>query len=536
MKKNLFIRIICTIVFALILYYFMLPPINLHAFSFYMYLIMVLSFYLIISIPSLFSNLITTKFGHTKFKFNLENKSMKYLFLVIVLIIPVILLVNFILSPVFNSKSYYERITINEDGNFETAVKEVDFNHIPLLDKDSSRKLGDRVMGQMTDLVSQFYVSNLYTQINYNDEIIRVTPLEYSSMIKYFTNRKEGIPAYISVDSVDGEARLNRLDKGMKYMPSSLFFENLYRKLRIDYPTVIFGTESFEVDNEGNPYWIVPTIKYSGVGLRRDVNGVIIFNPQDGTSKRYDIKDIPSWVDHVYSADLIIEQVNDWGMYKNGFLNTLFGQKEVVSTTEGYNYTIMDDDVYLYTGITSVVSDESNIGFILTNMRTKQTTFYKIAGAEEYSAMASAEGQVQQMKYKASFPLLINFNNKPTYLLSLKDAAGLVKMYAFVDVKDYQKVVVTDASKGIETAANNYLGDEKVIDEENLKTNKIIIKDIRTSVIDGNTYYYILDSNNNKFRVSIKVNNIIPFLNNKDEIHITYENRIDIKEIIKLEK
>ena len=391
-------------------------------------------------------------------------------------------------------------------------------------------------MGQMTDLVSQFYVSNLYTQINYNDEIVRVTPLEYSSLIKYFTNRKNGIPAYVVVDSVTGESKLNRLDKGMKYMPSALFFENLYRKLRLEYPTIIFGEESFEIDNEGNPYWIIPTIKYVGVGLRRDVSGVIIFNPITGESKKYDTKDVPSWVDHVYNADVIIEQVNDWGMYKNGFLNTLFGQKEVVSTTEGYNYTIMNDDVYLYTGITSVVADESNIGFILTNMRTKETTFYRIAGAEEFSAMASAEGQVQQMKYTSSFPLLINLNGKPTYLLSLKDAAGLVKMYAFVDVRDYQKVVVTDSSKGIEVAAKNYLGDEKVIDENSLKTNKIVIKNINTAVINGNTYYYILDDDNNKYRVSISVNDIIPFLNEEDKINITYEDIKEVKEIIKLEK
>ena len=531
MKKNLFIRIIITVLFALIVYYFVLPPINLHAFSFYVYLILVALFYLTISIPSLFVSVFTNR-RHL----HVESKTIKYGFLAILLIIPVILLVNFALSPIFNSKAYYSRITISESEDFTNDIKEVDFNHIPLLDKDSSQKLGDRVMGQMTDLVSQFYVSNLYTQINYNDEIVRVTPLEYSSLIKYFTNRKNGIPAYVVVDSVTGESELNRLDKGMKYMPSALFFENLYRKLRLEYPTTIFGEESFEIDNEGNPYWIIPTIKYVGVGLRRDVSGVIIFNPITGESKKYDVKDVPSWVDHVYNSDVIIEQVNDWGMYKNGFLNTLFGQKEVVSTTEGYNYTIMNDDVYLYTGITSVVADESNIGFILTNMRTKETTFYRIAGAEEYSAMASAEGQVQQMKYTSSFPLLINLNGKPTYLLSLKDAAGLVKMYAFVDVRDYQKVVVTDSSKGIEVAAKNYLGDEKVINEESLKTNKIVIKDINTAVISGNTYYYILDTDNNKYRVSISVNDIIPFLNEEDKINITYEDTKEVKEIIKLEK
>lgn len=534
MKKRLSFRIIATIVFALLVYYFMLPPINLHAFSFYAYLLIIAIFYLFISIPDMFSSMAHGFIGSGRIE---ADKKFKYIISAIAVVFGLIILINLILSPLFNAKSYYNRISINEDGNFSTDIEEVDFNHIPLLDKDSSQKLGDRVMGEMTDLVSQFTVSNLYTQINYNNDIVRVTPLEYASIIKYFTNRSEGVPAYITVNSVSGKASLTKLDKGMKYMPSGLFFENLYRKLRISYPTEIFGSENFEIDNNGNPYWIVPTIKYSGVNLKRDVSGVIIFNPITGESKKYDVKDVPTWVDHVYNADLVIEQVNDWGQYENGFLNTLFGQKGVVMTTSGYSYTIMNDDVYLYTGITSVASDESNIGFILTNMRTKETMFYKISGAEEYSAMASAEGQVQQMKYKASFPLLINYNGKPTYLLSLKDNAGLVKMYAFVDVTDYQKVSVTDASSGIEVAAKNYLGENSLINQDKLTNSEITISSIKEGVIDGNTYYYFKDNGDNKYKVSIKVNNdIIPFLNNGDKVTVSYDNSKDVKEIIKLEK
>lgn len=534
MKKRLSFRIVLTIVFALLVYYFMLPPINLHAFSFYAYLLMVAVFYLFVSIPDMFSSMAHGFIGRGRIE---ADKRFKYIIFSIAGVFGLIILINFVLSPLFNAKSYYNRISINEDGNFSEDIKEVDFNHIPLLDKDSSRKLGDRVMGEMTDLVSQFTVSDLYTQINYNNDIIRVTPLEYASLVKYFTNRNEGVPAYITVNSVSGKASLTKLDKGMKYMPSGLFFENLYRKLRISYPTEIFGSENFEVDNEGNPYWIVPTIKYSGVGLKRDVSGLIIFNPITGESKKYNLSDVPTWVDHVYNADLIIEQVNDWGQYKNGFFNTLFGQKGVVMTTSGYNYTIMNDDVYLYTGITSVASDESNIGFILTNMRTKETMFYKISGAEEYSAMASAEGQVQQMKYEASFPLLINYNGKPTYLLSLKDNAGLVKMYAFVDVTDYQKVSVTDASSGIEEAAKNYLGENNLVNKDKLTSSEITISSTKEVVIDGDSYYYFNDLGGNKYKVSIKVNkDIIPFLNDGDKVNVSYDNSKEVKEIIKLEK
>lgn len=227
-----------------------------------------------------------------------------------------------------NSKSYAKRIKVNDKEKFSENIKEVDFNLVPLLDKDSSEKLGDRVMGGLPDLVSQFNVSNLYTQINYNNEIIRVTPLEYASIIKYFTNHKEGIKGYITVNSVTGESKLVKLKKGMKYMPSALFNDKLYRKLRFKYPTQIFDQINFELDNEGNPYWVAPIVSYKGVEMRKDIIGVVLLDPITGQSKKYNKEDIPKWVDHVYSANLIIEQINDWGKYQKGFINSLLGQKK----------------------------------------------------------------------------------------------------------------------------------------------------------------------------------------------------------------
>lgn len=523
--KKIF-KYIVTIIFALILYYFMLPPINLSSPLFYVFTILVLSFYLFVSSMSK----IDTKIFY---KFNDKFRSEGILSIILFTVIGLIIVINFILSPLFQSKSYYNRINVKEDSDFSTDVAEVNVNALPLLDKDSSSKLGDRVMGGMTDLVSQFVVSDLYTQINYNNEIIRVTPLEYASLIKYFTNHKEGVPAYITVNSVTGESKLVRLDKGMKYMPSAIFGEDLYRKLRFSYPFEIFEEENFEIDNEGNPYWIVPTIKYSGVGLRKEVSGVIILNAITGESKKYDVKDVPTWVDHVYNADLLIEQLNDWGLYKNGFFNSIFSQKNVVMTTEGYNYTVMNDDVYLYTGITSVSSDESNIGFVLCNLRTKETNFYSVSGAEEYSAMSSALGQVQQMNYTSTFPLLINLKGKPTYLMSLKDNAGLVKMYALVDVADYQKVTVTNASLGIEKAITNYLGEENYTSEKQI-SKEITIADIKEVVIDSNTYYYFKDIEGNKYRAKITVNkDKLPFINVGDNLNITYEEK-EVSEITKI--
>ena len=521
-----YLKIIIGIVLILLLYYFMLPAINLSDPSFWTFAFISFVLFSIVNIIFSSTEILKVVINNKK-----VNKNSYLLFSVIFIIFGLIIIINVANSPLFMAKSYYNRISVN-NSDFTSDVAPVDFSKLPLLDKDSSMKLGDKVMGQMTDLVSQFEVSNQYTQINYNDEIIRVTPLEYASIIKYFTNRNKGVAGYITVDSVNGESELVRLDNGMKYMPSSLFFENLYRKLRISYPFTIFGDVNFEIDDEGNPYWIAQTLKYSGVGLKKEVTGVVILNPIDGSSKKYKVEEVPTWVDHVYSADLIIEQLDDWGLYKNGFLNSVFGQKEVVKTTEGYNYLAMNDDIYLYTGITSVSSDGSNIGFILTNMRTKETKFYDVAGAKEYAAMASSEGQVQQMKYTSTFPLLINLENKPTYLMSLKDNAGLVKMYAFVDYVDYQKVVVTESSEGIIKAAQNYLGGNITTGEEINK--EITIKSIKTAVLDGTTYYYI--KADDIYRASLKVSqNILPFLTVDDKIKITYKES-DIKEIIKIER
>lgn len=529
-EKTIFlVRTVSTILFMAIIYYVYLPALNLSSPGFWAYLFIVLLFYIFTGILKLLNPLEIIK-NHMNLEFHMDKKYIGYAIILIVLI--GICLVNLINSPVFQSKSYAKRIQVKEDGEFTEDIKQVNFNALPLLDKESSEKLGDRVMGQMPEFVSQYYVSDLYTQINYKGDIVRVTPLEYRDLIKYIANYDDGVKAYITVNSVTGESKLEKLDKGMKYMPSAFLNYNLKRKLRFTYPTEIFDTETFELDEKGNPYWIVPTVKYTGVGMRKEITGVVILDPITGKSKKYKVKDVPKWVDHVYSAELLIEQLDNWGTYQKGFLNSIFGQKGVVITTDGYNYTIMNDDVYLYTGVTSISKDASNIGFILSNMRTKETVFYKAPGAEEYSAMASAKGQVQQMKYKATFPLLINLNDRPTYLISLKDNAGLVKMYAFVDVKDYQKVVVTDAAKGIETAAKNYLGDAEIDSDEKNEERTIKVTSIKTAILNGTTYYYIEDEDEKRYRVSLKLSEtVLPFLEINDEIKITFKKESALTEV-----
>ena len=535
MKKRI-INLILTFIIGAIIYYFSLPAFNLNNIGFYIYVGTILIVYGILDTMSFATNPIVIKKGRVSATAE-PTKAFAFILGLITMVGIVLMFINFICSPLFNAKSFQTRISVDETGNFTEDIEEVNFNQLPLLDRASSEVLGDRVMGQMSELVSQYSVSNLYTQINYNNSIVRVTPLEYADSIKWLTNRKDGVVGYITVNSVTGESKLIRLDKGMKYTTSALFNEKLERKLRFEYPTINFGKISFEIDNDGKPYYIVPTIDYTAIGLKAKVTGVIIFDPVTGKSEKYSNEEIPTWVDIAYSADLVIEQINNWGTYKNGFWNSIFGQKNVVNTTEGYNYLAMNDDIYLYTGITSVVSDESNLGFILTNMRTGKTVYYAVPGAEEYSAMSSAEGQVQDMGYKSTFPLLINLKGNPTYLVSLKDSSGLVKMYGFVDVKDYQKVVVTDAKEGIIVAKDNYLKSiKKEINDNELIKKEIKIKNITTANINGYTYYYI-EADNKKYKLSISLSDLLPFVKAGDTIEIGYyETDSNVIEVEKLYK
>lgn len=440
-------------------------------------------------------------------------------------------------SPVFNAKGFANRIVINE-ADFSSDIEEVDFNNLPLLDKVSSQKVGDRVVGQIPELVSQFSISEEYSLINYRDSIVRVTPLEHNGFYKYFSNLS-GTAGYVIVDTTSGAAQVVKTTQGLKYLPSAYFFHNLKRHVQLHYPFSILGDSSFELDENGVPYWVIQTLKYKWVNVMPSVSGVIICNALTGETQHYSVDQVPKWIDNVYDANLVIDEINSWGMYQGGFANSQFTQKGVVQTTDGYTYIIKDDDVFMYTGITSIASDESNIGFVMVNLRTHEARYYGVPGAEEYGAMESAKGVVQEKNYSSTFPLLINLNGRPTYLLSLKDSGGLVKMYAFVDVENYQKVSVTDSSYGIKYAADEYLKmlngnvpDKPDDQPKEMHTSTITIATINNILVDGNTIYYVLSTDDEKYEIPATVDlSIVPFMKEGDIISVTYytaENGLNI--------
>ncbi len=417
-------------------------------------------------------------------------------------------------STMFNATSYAKILKV-DDSDFTADLSEsVETDSIALMDTASARMLGDREIGALSDVVSQFDVSNDYIQIDYNGKPVKVSALEYAGFFKWMNN-KEGVKGYVTVDPVSMSASFEK-SEGMKYIPSAYFLEDAKRHIWLEYPTLMTENLHFEIDESGKPYYVASIVeKTIALFGGKTVSGCIVLDPVSGEIVRYDVADIPRWIDVVFYGDLICEQYNWYGMYQNGYMNSLFAKKGCKQVTtysseddssdekpvSDYGYVAKDGDIWIYTGVTSVNGDSSNIGFLLANERTGESRYYAIAGADEKSAMAAAEGEVQEKGYQASFPSLINVEGNPTYIMVLKDSGGLVKLYAAVNVEQYN--IVTTAATQAECIAKYkaMLGISEVqTPAEETRSVTVTIASVKYIDIDGNTYIYLIDTENNIFK------------------------------------
>ena len=547
--KRVIVSLILTLVAGAVLYYFMLPALNFKALELYIYIAV-----LIVAYIGIFGMLSKAYFRPEYMEYA-KNK-VKIPIILIGVLVAVVAVGYLTGAEFFRAKDYAELIDVKE-GDFAEEIAEVDFQSVPRLDKDSSNMIATRALGELSDYVSQFVVNSYYsTQINYKGTPVRVQSLDYGDVFKWLKNTKEGIPAYIIVDMTTQKAETVRLEEGMKYSPAEHFNEYLIRHVRFKYPSLMLGEASFEIDDSGRPFWIVPVLdKTIGLFGGTDVQGAIIVDSitgdttlvstsLDGTTKLPTDKFVTDkefqWLDQVYSATIVNQQYNYYGKYNNGFWNSIIGQENVRVTSQGYNYLALNDDVYMYTGVTSISSDQSIIGFVLINQRTKEAVYYQQAGALEETARTSAQGKVQQYGYRATFPILLNVSGEPTYFMALKDASELVKMYAMVNVEQSTVVGVgTSLAECTENYASELqkngvnvdvdvdsMGQEETPDAPKNETVEVAgtVEEIRSVITGGETYFYIkLEGNNSYYKVAVKDAEKIVILNVGDTITFTVD-------------
>lgn len=503
--RCIIVPLLITIILAALQYYKQLPALNVKSTSFWGFLLVQVIIYIFVK----------TVYSQKR----RENLHLRIPMLIAGLILAVIVVGNVFSARIFHARAYSQIITVTE-GSASDIPSQEGSGAIALMDTSSAQMLGDREIGSLTELVSQFNVGS-YVQIDYNKRPVKVAPLLFDGFFKWMANKDQGIPGYVVVDPVDMDADYKAVETGMKYVPSAWFQRNLYRQLRFHYPTLMMRNVHFEIDEEGKPWYIAPYFTYT-IGLfgGEQVFGAVIADPVTGEMTKYAAADLPRWVDVVYDGDLICAQYNDAAQLKNGFINTIIGQKDCrrVTTLNGeddetaypdYGYIAKDGDIWIYTGVTSVNGDSSNLGFILSNERTEETRFITIAGADEFSAMRSAEGEVQEKAYRASFPSLINVDDIPTYIMVLKDANGLVKMYAAVNVRQYNMVATATTQKSCiekyKMLASGEISSEQAnradlepdtVDTSSFERKLITIRKIETIDKQGNTYIYIVDEEN----------------------------------------
>ena len=544
------LSLLCSAVFAGILFYFMLPALNFKSYDLYIYLGAIVASYVVFN--ALFSNV----FGKPEYVPYVKRRAIVPGIIIAVLLVAVG--IGYLVScEFFRASSYSKIISVDTDSNFSEDREEQtadSFSEIPKLDEDTAAQLAARALGALKDIgsVSQFTIAPENSQINYQGKPYRVVPLQYADIIKWLVNTREGFPGYVMVNMADESTNFVELKDGsIRYSAYEHFNKLLKRHLRFEFPTYLFADATFEVNDDGNPFWICARLdKTIGLFGGTDVIGIVLVDAVSGECIEYSmdqLKDDPNlqWIDRVYDSDLIVQQYNYYGKYQKGFWNSLLGQKDVIKTTDGYNYIAKNDDVWMYTGVTSVTSDQSIIGFVLVNQRTKEADFYNVTGGTEYSAQQAAEGRVMDLGYTATFPLLLNIGGEPTYFLSLKDPKNqIVQQYALINVANYNNnkmgVTGTDLSKCLASYIESLkekgitvdINPDDVVtpgtnEDKTPDTSKLTasgtIADIRTAVMGGESYYYIkLDSNEAYFAIAASKDEGVVILNRGDSVTVTY--------------
>lgn len=522
------VRIALFVIFAAVIggfYYAYFPAINIHLEIFWTTLIVVfLSLAIILGAKSSISQMV----GRLSKKPSIKEFSWfaKLCSVLVIVCVGVLIVGSALGATLFRSRAYANLLPVDKREFTEDIEQSDQVTDIALMDTESARIFGNRKIGSLSDVVSQYEIEADYTQISIKGQPMKVSGLKYASFFKWWNNRNSGVPGYVQVNPVNSEAKYVKLTKPMKYVPSAYFNYNLQRHVQLTYPTKIISGYKFEVDDDGNPYYICPTMT-ARVGLFGgiDVNGVIICDPIDGECKYYAIGDCPSWVDSVYDGHLLTKKYNWHGMLSGGYINSIIGQKGCKQATDDFGYKIIGDDVWVYTGVTSANGDQSNIGFVMMNQRTSEARYYQVSGAEEHSAMSAAEGEVQEKGYKASFPSLINVSGTPTYIMVLKDAGGLVKLYAMVNVEQYNIVATaTSQTKVFEEYKTLLASDGKLeIEENDLKEDTITVQSVEYIDSDDGTMVYIKDTNHQVYKQAFKEDESLIRISAGDVLHVKYQ-------------
>ena len=520
------------LLFGFLLFYINLPVIN-YGFTGFAIILLLL---VILGIVFSLGLIVLQKTKQVK----IVNRPNKFLYVLIGVLLVYCIVLPFVTSlKVFRSDSFQKLIgKVNNGQKITNHIAPISIDKIRVVDEELAHLLGEKILGSQPALGSQVELGDFCIQ-KVNDNLYWVAPLLHSGFLKWLNNQ-DGTAGYVMVSATnERDVKLVQHVNGtaikIRYQPSAYFGSDLHRHAYFNGNATVGLTDfSFEIDDTGKPFWVitkyVKKIGFSG----KEATGVIVVDAQSGVINEYSIAETPKWVDRIQPLDLIEDQLNDWGEYVHGYWN--FANQDKLQITEGLTLVYGENNKsYWYTGLTSVGKDESAVGFVLVDTRNKETTFYKQSGATEYAAQSSAQGKVQEKGYKASLPIPYNINNIPTYVMTLKDAGGLAKMFAMVAISDYTIVGVGNTMRETLTSFKNVynMADNKINPNSvsNKKSLKSIVTRIQNDVKNGNSFYYFkVKDYPNIFVGSSQISYQLPMTMVGDSIKISFD--IDLEEVI----
>jgi len=529
MRKPLVVGVLLLIGF--LLFYTALPVINYGFTGFAILLIFLLV------LGSFLTANAETKNNKLSLKFNKGNKIAFIVAFILLLYVTILPLLTS--APIFHNQAYREMIGKVKVGNdMSNHIAPIAINKVRVVDEQLAYLLGEKILGSDPALGSKSELGEFFIQ-KVGDELYWIAPLLHSGFFKWLNNT-EGTEGYVMVSATNERdvklvQTLNGKDLKIKYQPEAFFGSQIERHAYFNgYATTGLADFNFEIDNDGKPYWVAT--KYSRkVGFAGDdATGVVLIDAQNGEIKEYSVADAPKWVDRIQPISFVIEQMNDWGEYVHGYWN--WANTDKLMITEDLTLVYGENGrSYWYTGVSSVGKEESNVGFVLVDTRTKETTMYNQSGATEYAAQRSAEGKVQEKGYHASLPVPYTINGIPTYVMTLKDEGGLVKMYAMVAIGDYTIVGVGNTMR--ETLMSfknvyNMAGNRINPDDKDTRTNlKTVVTRIQSDIKNGNSFYYFTVNGNPKIFIgSSQLSNELPVTVVGDSINISFDT--DAEEVI----
>ena len=502
------------------------------------------SLYYVLAMFFVIAGILNMVFDREEQRFTITNK-MNFKIAIGILAIAVVL-PTLASTPIIRAKAYRNLLGTVKESEFTKDVSPVNVNEIRIVDEEMAMKLGDKKLGEVPAIGSVSKLGKFHIQ-KVGEKLYWVAPLVHRDFIKWVTNMS-GTNGYVMVSANDPQdvklvQKANGEDVKIVYQPDAYILQDLHRHVYINGGmSKGMADYTLEIDDNGKPYWVVSLYEHKVGFGGANVTGTAIVDAKTGETKFYSVKDTPEWVDRIQPESFVIDQINSWGIYVNGFINSIISEKGVLKATEGTSLVYGEDDKsYWYTGITSAGGDESTIGFMLVDSRTKEAKLYKQPGATEMAAMKSAEGSVQEKNYEATFPVMYNILGQPTYVSSLKDKAGLVKRVVFVSVEDYNIVGVgrdkNEAMKNYKDALENG-GSSLEIDESDELDKELegTVKRIAADTKNGNTVYYLtLDTDEgNIFYATSKISKELPLTKEGDKIKITFSK--DEKDVIEIDE